>query len=68
MVSGQMSAKTSVAPRSANALAVLENVNDGRITSSPGATSHRIAAISSALEPEVVSSAFPVPVIASSAA
>ena len=57
-VSGRMSTKTGVAPRSTNALAVDTNVNDGMITSSPTPTSLRIAAISRAAVQECVRSAF----------
>jgi hypothetical protein len=51
-----MSANTTRAPRSAKALAVDTNVNAGTITSSPGPTSSKSAASSSAWVHEVVSS------------
>ena len=46
MVSGRMSTNTTVAPLSTKASAVDTKVNDGKITSSPGIISHKIAAIS----------------------
>ena len=67
-VSGRMSTKTGVAPRSTNALAVETKVNDGMITSSPGPTPLRMAAISSAAVQEWVRSAFWLPIRASSQA
>ena len=54
-VSGRMSTNTGTAPRSAKALAVETNVNDGMITSSPGCRSSRSAHISSAWVHDVVS-------------
>jgi hypothetical protein len=51
-----MSANTTRAPRSANALAVDTNVNAGTITSSSGPTSSKSAASSSAWVHDVVSS------------
>ena len=54
-VSGRTSTNFSVAPRSRKALAVETNVYEGRMTSSPGATSHSSAAISSADVHDVVS-------------
>ena len=66
MVSDFTSAKTIFAPRSTKALAVLTNVNDGIMTSSPGLISSKIAAISSAEVPEVVNRALGAPVMASS--
>ena len=56
-VSGRTSTKTGVAPRSAIAVTVDGNVNDGQITSSPGPSSRRMAAISSAWVHDDVSSA-----------
>ena len=53
-MSGRMSTKTGVAPRSTKALAVETNVKDGMITSSPGPTSASSAAISSAAVQECV--------------
>ena len=47
-MSGRMSTNTGTPPRSTNAFAVDTNVNDGMITSSPGATIESSAAISSA--------------------
>src|SRR5436190_15247117 len=47
-VSGRTSTKTGLAPSRTNALAVEEKVNEGRITSSPGPSPHKRAAISSA--------------------
>jgi hypothetical protein len=61
-VSGRTSTKTGIAPRSTNALAVDTKVNDGMMTSSPGPTSARIAAISSAAVQECVSRARRAPV------
>ena len=58
IVSGRMSTKTSFAPARTNAVAVEEKVKLGRMTSSPGWRSQRSAAISSAVVPEVVRSAF----------
>ena len=58
MVSGRTSTKTSVAPAKTKEFAVLENVKLGRITSSPGLIPHNKAAISSAVEPLVVSITF----------
>src|SRR5262245_33874692 len=46
-VSGRMSTNTGRAPERTNAFAVETNVYEGMITSSPGCTSHRSAAISS---------------------
>ena len=54
MVSGRTSTKTSFAPLATKASAVEQNVKEGRITSSPGFTPARIAAISSAEVQEVV--------------
>src|SRR5437763_12631954 len=51
------SAKTILAPRRRNALAVETKVNEGTITSSPGAMSRRRADISSACVAEVTVSA-----------
>ena len=65
IVSGRMSTKTSVAPANTNELAVDEKVNEGRITSSPGSKSHKKAAISNAVDPLVVRSAFFVPNLSS---
>ena len=56
-----MSAKTGRAPARTNAFAVETNVKDGRMTSSPGPTAQRSAAISSAAAQDVVSSAFATP-------
>ena len=56
-VSGRMSTKTGTAPRSTAALAVDTKVNDGMMTSSPGARSNSMAAISIAAVQEWVSSA-----------
>jgi hypothetical protein len=61
MVSGRMSTNTSLAPTSTKAVAVVENVKLGKITSSPGSNSQRMAAISSAVVPLVVSSALVAP-------
>ena len=58
MVSGRTSTKTSLAPTSTAAVAVLEKVKLGRITSSPGWSPQRIIAISSAVVPLVVSRTF----------
>ena len=55
-VSGRMSTKTSRAPSRTNALAVDTNVNDGKITSSPGFRLHKMAAISRAAVHEGVNS------------
>ena len=55
-VSSRMSTNTGVAPRRTKAFAVETNVNDGMITSSPGPTPERIAAISKAAVQECVSS------------
>ena len=63
-----MSTKTGIAPRSTNAFAVETNVNDGMITSSPGPTPLRMAAISRAAVHECVSSAFWLPMRSSSQA
>ncbi len=52
-----MSTNTGVAPRSTNAFAVDTNVYDGMMTSSPGPTRARSAAISSADVQDCVSSA-----------
>lgn len=57
-VSGRMSMKTGVAPRSTKALAVETKVKEGTITSSPDWMFNNSAAISSAWVQEVVSSAF----------
>ena len=51
-----MSTKMGLAPRRTTALAVETNVYDGRMTSSEGPKSHRIAAISRAEVQDVVSS------------
>src|SRR3954468_15502184 len=56
-VSGRQSTHTGTPPRSANAVAVEQNVNDGTSTSSPGPTSSSSADMSSAWVQEVVSSA-----------
>ena len=61
-----MSTNTGVAPRRTKALAVETNVKDGMITSSPGPTPLRIAAISSAAVHEWVSNAFRLPTRSSS--
>jgi hypothetical protein len=61
-----MSTNTGTAPRSATALAVETNVNEGMITSSPGARSARIAASSSADVQEPVRSTRAAPVRCSS--
>ena len=53
--SARLSAKTIVAPWRTNARADDTNVYDGTMTSSPGPTPVRIAAISSASEHDVVS-------------
>ena len=58
IVSGLISTKTGVAPASRTAFAVEEKVKLGRITSSPAFRSHKRSAISSAVEPLVVSSTF----------
>jgi hypothetical protein len=55
-VCGSLSANTTLAPRRMNALAVDTKVNDGMMTSSPGPTPARIAAISNASVQEDVSS------------
>ncbi len=53
-----MSTKTGIAPRSTNAVAVDENVNEGMITSSPGSDlGQQDAASSSAAVQDGVSSA-----------
>ena len=65
IVSARTSTNTNVAPANTNEFAVDEKVKDGRITSSPGFNPQRSAAISSALEPEVVSRAFLVPNLSS---
>jgi len=57
-ISGKVSAKTILAPLSRKALAVEGNVNEGMMTSSPGPTSERMAAISKASLHEVVSKVF----------
>ena len=67
-VSGRMSTKTGVAPRSTTALAVDTNVKDGMMTSSPGPSSSSIAAISSAAVQEWVSKACGQPIACSSQA
>ncbi len=67
-VSGRMSTKTGTAPRSTAALAVDTKVNDGMMTSSPGARSNSMAAISIAAVQEWVSRACRQPVSASSQA
>ncbi len=54
-VSGRTSTNFSVAPRNRKAFAVETNVCEGRMTSSPGSTSHSNAAISKADVHEVVS-------------
>ena len=54
-VSNVESTKTGFAPKSAKALAVDTNVNDGTITSSPGFKLHSNADISSACVQDVVS-------------
>jgi hypothetical protein len=56
-VSGRMSTNTGTPPRTATALAVETNVNEGMITSSPGPIPARMIAISSAAEQEGVISA-----------
>ena len=56
-----MSTKTGRAPSRTKALAVETNVNDGRITSSPGPRSQSIAAISSAAVHEGVISTLRIP-------
>jgi hypothetical protein len=56
-VSGRQSTKTGTAPRSTYAFAVETNVNDGRITSSPGCRSSSSPVSSSACVQDVVSSA-----------
>ena len=56
-MSGLMSTKTGTAPRSTAALAVDTKVKDGMMTSSPGARSNSIAAISMAAVQECVSRA-----------
>ena len=61
-----MSANTGTAPRSTNAFAVETKVNDGMITSSPGARSSSSAAISSAAVQLWVSRAREAPVSAAS--
>ena len=53
MVSARTSENTIFAPRNTNAFAVDTKVNDGRITSSPGATFNKSADISSASVHEV---------------
>ena len=58
IVSGRMSTKTGVAPVSTMAVAVLEKVKLGTMTSSPFPSPHRSVAISRALVPLVVKSAF----------
>ena len=52
---------TRARPSRATALAVETNVYDGRMTSSPGPRSHRIAAISSAAVHDGVISTFSMP-------
>ena len=66
-VSGRMSTKRGVAPRSTNAFTDDTNVNGGQITSSPGPTPASITAISRAWVHDVVSSTRDAPVSASSA-
>ncbi|MND09431.1 hypothetical protein D3C83_327450 [compost metagenome] len=51
-MSARTSTNTGTPPRSTKALAVETKVNDGMMTSSPGAMPARIAAISSAAVPE----------------
>ena len=58
IVSGRTSTNTSLAPASTAAVAVLEKVKLGRMTSSPGWRPHSSIAISSAVVPLVVSSTF----------
>ena len=58
IVSGRTSTNTSLAPASTAAVAVLEKVKLGRMTSSPGWRPHSSMAISSAVVPLVVSSTF----------
>ena len=58
IVSGLISTNTNFAPAKTAAVAVLENVYDGKITSSPCFRSHRSIAISKAVVPLVVSSTF----------
>src|SRR5260370_41241069 len=60
-VSRLISKKTGVAPRNTTAFAVDTKVNDGMMTSSPGARLHRSAAISSADVQDWVKSASPSP-------
>src|SRR5258708_6272278 len=60
-VSRLISTKTGVAPRNTTAFAVDTKVNDGMMTSSPGARLHRSAAISSADVQDWVNSASPTP-------
>ena len=67
-VSGRMSTKTGTAPRSTAALAVDTKVNEGMMTSSPGARSNSSAAISIAAVQEWVRSAWRAPVSCSSQA
>ena len=59
--SPRLSTNTIVAPWRTNASALETNVYDGTITSSPGPTPVRMAAISSASVHEVVSRHFPKP-------
>ena len=54
MVSGRISTKTKRAPARTKALAVLENVKLGKMTSSPGVMLHKRAAMSKADDPYVV--------------
>ena len=61
MVSGRISTKTGVAPVRTIAVAVLEKVKLGTMTSSPFFRPHRMAAISSAVVPLVVSRTFCAP-------
>ena len=60
-----MSQKTGVAPRRTKALAVVTNVYDGTITSSPGRMSSKSAAISKAWVQEVVRSTLGTPSVSS---
>ena len=60
-VSGRISTKTGLAAQRTTALAVETKVNEGMITSSPGAKSHSIAAISRAAVQEGVMSTLPIP-------
>ena len=61
MVSGRISEKTGVAPVRTTAVAVLEKVKLGRMTSSPFCRPDRMVAISRAVVPEVVRRAPGVP-------